>query len=84
MLKPLFIVIAIAVVMQNGCSDRESARETLDRWGYEDAVVGGYSFLGCSRPTYYKTEFTLTRNGYTQRGAVCAERGKRPFVELRG
>lgn len=64
--------VAGAVLSMSACTDKKTARKTLDNAGYSDVEVGGYGFFACGRDDSFSTKFKA-RNpvGKEVSGVVC-------------
>jgi hypothetical protein len=69
--RALIGLCTVTVCLITGCTDADRARRVLESEGYEDIVVGGYSFFGCTESADFANEFYASRNGRLVEGAVC-------------
>ena len=70
-MKKLLLGSLIAVFLLSGCTDKDKAQRILQKEGYENIIIGGYSFFGCSSDDIFRTDFTATKDGNTIDGTVC-------------
>ena len=69
----LLLVLLVAVVMSlGGCTKPDASRRILEREGYTDIRITGYSWFGCSEDDFFSTGFEAKKNGQYVEGTVCA------------
>lgn len=68
-MKKLLLVIMVSFII--GCTNSNSATELLEKEGYTDIEMTGYSWFGCSEDDFYHTGFKAKKNGKEITGTVC-------------
>jgi hypothetical protein len=55
-----------------GCyNDKDKVRKILERDGYTEVDVGGWTWLGCSDDDTFKNSFTAKKGGEKVDGYAC-------------
>lgn len=49
----------------------EQFTQLLEREGYEQIQLNGYSWFGCGESDYYRESFTAVKNGQVVEGVLC-------------
>lgn len=68
-MKKLLLVIMVSFII--GCTNSNSAIELLEKEGYTDIEITGYSWFECSKDDFYHTGFKAKKNGKEIIGTVC-------------
>lgn len=63
--------IAILVLLLGCTNDRDKVKRVLERDGYTNVSVGGWTMLGCGREDTFSNTFTAEKNGQKVNGWVC-------------
>lgn len=69
-----FILAAVIMAVAQfliACTNPDHATEILERDGYTDVEMTGYSFFACSEDDFFHTGFTAKKNGKPITGTVC-------------
>lgn len=65
-------LILLSVLAMTGCTDEAATRSTLDKSGYTDIVITGYSPWVCGDDDTYETGFRAKNPaGKIVEGTVC-------------
>lgn len=71
-MKRLLLTAILLATCLLGCTDEGSTRSTLQKAGFTNISVGGYSWFSCSEDDTTQTEFTATNpRGQRVSGTVC-------------
>ncbi len=66
------ILLLASILLLSACTDPPRAIEAIENTGLKPISVGGYSFFGCSKDDYWRTNFTAKRpDGKIISGQVC-------------
>ena len=65
-----FVIIAVCFIVY-GCTRPDSASMLLEKEGYTNIEITGYSWFGCSRDDWFHTGFRAKKNGNVIEGTVC-------------
>lgn len=69
-MKKLLLIAALGLM---GCTDAENAQKLLEKQGYTDIQIKGYTLFGCSEKDFQRTEFKAkTITGQDIEGVVCS------------
>ena len=68
----ILLVAFIALLLFQGCTDKDNAKRVLERDGYQNINIIGYSFLSCGRDDFYSTGFKATKGDNFVEGTVCS------------
>jgi hypothetical protein len=69
-MKKLLVVLLLPLLLS--CTRSDASRETLEKAGYTDIEITGYSPLSCSDSDTFSTGFTAKNpKGDTVSGVVC-------------
>jgi hypothetical protein len=80
-MKALLMIFALALLA--GCTREDQARQVLQRSGYKDIQITGYSWFACGKDDSFATGFRATApDGETIEGTVCAGFFKGATVRL--
>jgi hypothetical protein len=69
MKKSIYLLVLLVAV---GCSDENGARRALEREGYEQIRITGYSFFGCAKGDDFSTGWKAVKNGQAVEGVFCS------------
>lgn len=70
MKKLLFVLLAFLCL--TACTNKDGAKEFLEKQGYTDIEIGGHCYWGCSDDDNVSTAFEATNaNGARVSGCVC-------------
>lgn len=73
------VALGVAVVVNVGWADPESAKKYLEDEGYTNITIQGRSYLGCS--DFWRTNFIAKNSrGITTMGLVCKGLGQGAYI----
>ena len=62
----------LAITALTACTRPHAAQELLQRQGYKNIEIQGYSWFGCDGSDFYNTKFkAISPAGYEIKGVVC-------------
>ncbi len=66
------ILILLFVLIFVGCTDKDKAKELLEKEGYLKIEITGYDWLGCPQEDIFSTGFIAFKNNILYKGTVCS------------
>lgn len=67
------ILLLITVLTLTGCTNADKATSVLQKQGYSEVEITGYSFFSCSEDDFYATGFEAkSLTGEYISGTVCS------------
>lgn len=71
-MKIKIALVLLAITTLAACTRPDSASELLQKQGYRNIEIQGYSWFGCDGSDFYHTKFkAISPAGYETKGVVC-------------